>query len=693
MSSENNSLPSPDEFVARTFGEGGYLAQRFIGYRPRSGQLALATAISDAIGVGDHLLAEGACGVGKSIAYLVPATYYTSRNTPQSPDAEAPSSARAIVVTGNIALSEQLITKDLPMLRQILPWPFTFGLMKGRQNFVCPDAVYETTAKGLDFQPTAEEFQQYDAIRALAQVFARGSAAGDVSELPFVPSPRLWRLLSVSAEECKGDSCSFYKECPANKANATARKANIIVTNYHMLCAHLQLRRTTGLDLVLPACDTVIADEVHTLPDTARGFFGFTITRDTVLRTALKLRRTEAFVVQQLQLAAGDFFQKLFDLKQSNKYQTRIKEPLTSDQALVGSWCGLEKGMLDVEAALAALVARMEARGKDLTREEQSVLKQHSRSITRSQEIRTSIHAAMGLVDEDNHVYFIDTDHKQRVQLMGKPISVGPILQRELFAETPVIIATSATMCVAGQFDFIADEIGCPASAKLVVGSPFDWGTKAMLVLPDMPEPNSPEFREAVARAVGETIRQASGRTLGLFTSYGMLDYVHAYLRTHDLGYTLLKQGDMSRIKLLDTFRSDVSSVLLGTESFWTGVDVQGPALSAVVIDRLPFPTPDDPIADAMAKRHPKTWFKRYSIPKAVIRLRQGFGRLIRSVDDVGAAVILDPRLISKPYGKLFLRSLPAGLIVRRDIRAIHAFLDRRMPSDFTQDEIEQAFT
>lgn len=690
MSSEQNSLPSPDEFLACTFGEGGYLARRFDGYRPRPGQIALASAVADAIGVGDHLMAEGPCGIGKGVAYLVPATYYTSRRTPQSSSDEAPSSCRALVVTGNIALSEQLINKDLPMLQQILPWPFTFGLMKGRQNFVCPDAFYAAEAKGLDFAPTAEELHHLETIRDLVQAVGLGEASGDIGDLPFVPSPRLWRRLSVSADECRGDTCSFQDECPANKASAAARKANIIVTNYHMLCAHMQLRRATGRDLVLPACDTVIADEVHVLPDIARDFFGFALTRDSILHTALKLRRAEEQVANQLRLAVDVFFSCLLAYRNSNQYKTRIKEPLTFDEGLVGAWCDLERGMLGVEHVLEAWVTRLQKQ-PDKTRDQQGELKQRRQTLARSQTLREQIHAAMGLHDEDNHVYFIDTDHKQRVLLSGKPIQIGPLLHGALFAQTPVVVCTSATMCVNADFGFLADELGSHASTKMAVQSPFEWATQALLVLPAMPEPNSPAFRDAVAVAVEQVIRHARGRTLGLFTSYSMLDHVYAHLMAKDLGYTLLKQGAMSRLKLLETFRSDVSSVLLGTESFWTGVDVQGPALSAVVIDRLPFPTPDDPIADALSEKNPRTWFKRYSIPRAVIRFRQGFGRLIRSVDDVGAVVVLDRRISDKPYGKIFLRSLPSGLTVSRDISDIGPLLSR--PAQMTVAELDEAFS
>jgi ATP-dependent DNA helicase DinG len=699
-------------YIDDVFGPNGYLAQRFSGYRSRPRQLAFAQAVDDAITNENHLMAEGSTGLGKSLAYLVPSIHQASaaherilaaRKNPEVPnngDDMAP--ARVLVVTAGITLSEQLVGKDLPLLQEVLPWPFTFALMKGRGNYLCSDAYYDTEAKGHGFLPNADETDQIEDIRAWAKDVFEGFMKGDVSELPFEPTPRVWRNFSVANDECKGKDCDFYKTCPSNAAHGLARKANVIVTNYHMLFAHLQVRKATNMDLVLPPCDTIILDECHSAANVARDFFGFRITQEMIGRTARALKKNgedqERQLEKELRNAAGLFFSCLLAYKASGRYKTRIKEPLTEDEGMVGVWCGLEAAMLAVEKVLTHWSNQLnyvigDGRG---SKEERARMAALARSCDRSAELRGCIRTAMELTHAEEHVYFIDTNEKQQVLLVGKPIDVGPILEDALFRRTPTVVCTSATMCVRDSFDFIANEVGCPSYAQLIAESPFDWERQALLVLPDwMPEPNVLEFKDAVVDATERVVAQAKGRTLGLFTSRKMLDYVFEAMKK-SCRYRLMKQGQMPRTKLIEAFKKDESSVLLGTESFWAGVDVPGKALSAVVIDRLPFPAPDDPIADAMSIRDPKGWFRHYSIPRAVIQLKQGVGRLIRAVDDVGVAVILDRRVLSKPYGKIFLKSLPRALSITTRIEDIGPFLNRKSPDEIDEmssAELEDAFT
>jgi ATP-dependent DNA helicase DinG len=623
------------EYIDMVFGPNGIFARRFQGYAPRRGQIELTRAGDRAIEENAHLMAEAPTGTGKSIAYLVPAIQHAVKHD-----------KRVLVVTGNIALQEQLVSKDLPLLAEVLPWKFTYALLKGRQNYLCPSRLHEQEAEPYLGEP-GEPFDAdlYQAILA----WAEATETGDKSELPFEPPPRLWRRFSIASEDCKGNECRFRDQCFAAKAKARAEQAMVVVTNYHMLLLHLHLREITGRDLILPAFDIAICDEGHKMADIAREFFGFRITAGSMRWAGRLLRRMgRVRLATTLEAEASVFFDALDVYARSDAYERRLRVPgAVPHQALravlVETFRAYQEGMDDVLDS--------DARA-ELTR-----------AMARAMALVIQLDAAMGLTDEGS-VYFLERLPKGGVALASKVVDVSERLRKLFFDATPSVIVTSATLTTGGSFEHAKRELGVRDARELVVESPFDFEKQALLIVPEgLPSPQEPVFVDAVADTVARIVDLAEGRTLGLFTSYRNLNA--AYERLSGCGYRVLRQGDAPRTQLIEAFRKDVRSVLLGTESFWAGVDVPGESLSCVIIDRLPFPSPDDPVLDAVSERDPD-WFQDFSLPRAIIAFKQGFGRLIRSQLDRGVVVVLDERLVTKRYGKKFIGSLPFTLKSRR---------------------------
>ncbi len=623
------------EYIDTVFGPNGIFARRFQGYAPRRGQIELTRVVDRAIEENAHLMAEAPTGTGKGVAYLVPAIQHAVQHD-----------KRVLVVTGNIALQEQLVGKDLPLLAEVLPWVFTYALLKGRQNYLCPSRLHEQEAEPqLDMPGEPFDADMYQAILAWAEI----TETGDKSELPFEPPARLWRRFSIASEDCKGNECRFREQCFAAKAKARADQAMVVIANYHLLLLHLHLREITGRDLILPPFDIAICDEGHKMADIAREFFGFRVTAGSV-RWAGRLlgRMGHIRLATRLETEASAFFDALDAYERSDAYDRRLRVP----------------GVVPHQALRAALVEtfRVYQEGMDdvLDSDARAEL---TRAMARAMALVLQLDAAMGLTDEGS-VYFLERMPKGGVALASKVVDVSERLRKLFFDATPSVTVTSATLTTGGSFEHAKRELGVRDARELVVESPFDFERQALLIVPEgLPSPQEPVFADAVADAVARIVDLAEGRTLGLFTSYRNLNA--AYERLAGCGYRVLRQGDAPRTQLIEAFRKDVRSVLLGTESFWAGVDVPGESLSCVIIDRLPFPPPDDPVLDAVSERDPD-WFQDFSLPRAIIAFKQGFGRLIRSQLDRGVVVVLDERLVTKRYGKKFIRSLPYMLKSRR---------------------------
>ena len=588
------------------------------------------------------MLAEAPTGVGKSLGYSVPATHYAVY-----------SRTRVVIATANIALQEQLVEKDLPLLAKILPWHFRFSLLKGRSNYVCLDRLDQGEKE--DTLRHVEDSSDWPMLHELIH-WAETTPTGDVSELSFQPPYRLWRRFSCPSEECKGMECRFREDCLVEKAREEAEESHIVVVNYHLLFAHLQTKAMTGKSPILPDFEAVILDEAHKAPDIARDFFGVRITEGSVRWAARMLKTLEKDrYYRKLTDTASDFFARLKSLRHSPDYKCRLREPnavpwMPLCELLDKTACTYKKSQSPLDEETNAKLRRL---------------------ATRCNTLSEQIEMAMTLSDPNN-VVFIEEDTHGRPVLRTKPIDVSGRLRNSLFNSIDSVVLTSATLTTGGTFQHISSEVGVPSPHTLAVESPFDLKSQALLIVPStMPTPTSPDYPEAVADAVTRVVELAKGRTLGLFTSYRNMDLT--YQRVSTTGHHVLRQGDAPRTALVEEFRKDVASVLLGTESFWAGVDVQGESLSCVVIDRLPFPSPEDPVLDAISERD-SNWFHNYSLPRAVIAFKQGFGRLIRSATDRGVVVVLDSRLATKSYSRTFTSSLPPVLKSRR-IENIQKFL------------------
>lgn len=617
-----------DRYIDEVFGSQGILAKHFDGYSPREGQIVMAKAVDKSLAEGRHLMVEGPTGTGKSLAYGVPAAWHATK-----------SGQRVAIVTANIALQEQLFVKDLPFLAKVLPWSFRYALIKGRNNYLCIDR-WQDEQKESSFKNRRNR-RQLSEYRSILK-WAGHTKEGDKSELDFEPNSGIWRLFSVTSDECKGKDCRHFEDCFAEKAKAKVADADVFVTNYHLLFADLKVRAATETASVLPDYSYVICDEGHKAADIAREFFGFRISEGSV-RFASRLlgRLREEELYSDMESQASEFFYDLKKLYNSKGYKTRFKKPPESVR-----WTGLRDSLSKANKVFAD---EMETAP---TSDEKASFR---RAATAAARMSSNISAAMTLAD-DKSVYFLEESPNGSVILKGKPISVGEFLSTALFGHSSVV-TTSATLAVSGGFSHVIEELGAPDPDSLIVSSPFNFKEQVLLIVPDnMPPPTNPAYPQAVAKAVSEIIKMADGKTLGLFTSYRNLGIAHEKALT--TGYNVFRQGDMPRTMLVEKFRKDVKSVLLGTESFWAGVDVPGEALSCVIIDRLPFPTPDDPVLDAITGRD-SNWFMNYSVPRAIIAFKQGFGRLVRSISDRGVVVVLDQRIATKSYGRLFLASLP----------------------------------
>ncbi len=636
-----------DDYIADVFGAHGVLAQSRPDYQPRDGQITLARAVDGAIRDTAHVLIEAPTGTGKTIGYAVPAIYHAVR-----------SEKRVLIVTANLALQHQIVHEDLPTLQKTLSWPFAFTLIKGRSNYVCIDRVKEEREAD---RPWREEDAD-DAHDVMD--WSEETETGDISELSYELPKAVRARLTVSADDCDGSRCPYYEHCYAEKAKVRAKKAQIIVTNYHMLFSHI----LSG-DRVLPRFDVAILDEAHAAPDIARESFGFDVLPGSIAYAVRFLREMKMSTHAEAIIRIGEeFFAGLTALL--DKARERGISQLRLTGTVNVDWATLYDGLVHVAAAYLSQ-SREEERPEDALR--------WTRAAEVTARIGNRIRDAMTL-KYPSFVYMIQQDESKRTVLSGRPLDVAPILREGLFRSDRAVILTSATLRTYERFSYIREEMGLNNKDKIVVEcvvmTPFNWKDQASSSFRrTAPRCRCPKTRASTRRSSSACASRSSrrrGRTLCLFTSWKRLLYVKN--RLGDVGYRVLSQGDMERSLLIEEFRKDVSSVLLGTGSFWAGIDIPGEALSCLVIDKLPFESEDDPIAAAFGELH-KDAFIRRTVPRAIVSLNQGLGRLIRRTTDKGVIVLLDKRFHHKGYGVLFRRSLPPGLRVVESMAAIGEFL------------------
>lgn len=649
----------------------GVLPEAWPGYAPRDGQLALTRAIAETLDAGGALLAEGPCGTGKSLAYLVPAIL-RARTTGRP----------VIIATATIALQEQLIAKDLPELARVLDLPggaLRFAILKGRQNYACRNTFGEPAT----FALAPEEHAELDAVDA----WGRTTETGDRAELPFVVRDTVWSLRSVGTDDCLRDGCNYYESCFARAAKTRAENVDVIVCNMHVLAAHIAVHVEMKQDVVLPrtgppgtplAWDTVILDEAHELADIAREFFGCDIAERSVVRVARWAEKHGADkIAEALAREARAFFSDLDTripeaLPGREPEKVRIREGLDTE-ALIDA---LERAKQHAARIIAPL--RRLAQDNEATREDRAILRAAENARRRADRLASWFKATACPVKSPDVVLWIEARKGKRgriATLQGRRVDPGKILADELWGRARTVIATSATLTTSGAdpWHWIKRQMGAPAKVRVLsVASPFDFAAQARLVLPaGMPDSRSDRaaFDGAVCDTLASVARGAleHGGVLGLFTSRRVSDAAAAHARANGIS-PVLAQGEQPRAALVNAMRTG-PAVLCGTASLWTGVDLQGDACVALVIDKLPFPPPGDPVMDAIGERLAAVtgdqWacFREELLPRAVLRLRQGVGRLIRTVGDRGIVVICDPRLTSARYGPEVLRAL--GLPVR----------------------------
>jgi ATP-dependent DNA helicase DinG len=620
--------------IEDAFGQDGPLARRIAGFRSRPAQVTMARAIADAIEAREVLVAEAGTGTGKTFAYLVPALL---------------SGGKVIVSTGTKTLQDQLFERDLPVVREALGVPVTTALLKGRANYVCH---YHLDRARIDGRfPNRADIGYLELIAS----YARVSDTGDRSGLAAVPEDAtVWPLVTSTRENCLGSDCPNFRECFVMKARKRALESDVVVVNHHLFFADVVLR-DEGVAELLPSCNTVILDEAHQLPETASLFFGESVSttqlvelaRDTRLEAVAAARDFAALpdAAQQVEKAARDL---------RLAWEGELGRAAVADALRRSKFVA---AIEEVETRLAALDALLDFQA------ERSEGLQRCRE--RSAELLEGLRRWYRKPDAD-FVRWVEV-FGGSLQMHATPLSVGTVFQRQVSGGARAWILTSATLSVRGNFEHYTSQLGLEEARTASWESPFDYPQQAVLYVPEkMPEPNSRGYTEAVVEAVLPAIEAAGGRTFCLFTSLRAMREAHALieagLRSRGLDFPVLLQGDGSRTALLARFRELGNAVLVGSQSFWEGVDVRGPTLSLVMIDRVPFAPPDDPVLTARIERINAAGgnaFMDYQLPHAVILLKQGAGRLIRDENDRGVLMICDPRLISKPYGRRVWQSLP----------------------------------
>ena len=628
------------------FGAGGALEHAVEGYRARPQQLEFARAVLQAIEDSGVLIAEAGTGTGKTFAYLVPALL---------------AGGRVIVSTGTKTLQDQLFHRDLPRVRQALGATLDVALLKGRANYVCLHHLEESAARGT--------FAHRDDALALQRIrrFAAVTVSGDKSECGDVPeSSPAWSHATSTRENCLGSACRHYQDCFVMRARKRASDADVVVVNHHLFFADVVLR-DEGVQDLLGAANTVIFDEAHHLPDLARLFFGRSLSTAQVLELARDARLAEAQHARE-STAIGD------SALAAEKAARDLRLALGNAAGRTAVAALRDRGSFD--RALDALATALAGLGEKLAAQEERA-EEIRNCRARCDALGAEIAAwragderpredAFGDTEDEAMVRWIEAWPQSAVMYMT-PLEVGRVFRSQVEAERRAWIFTSATLSVNGDFSHYQSETGLAQARTESWPSPYDFANQALLYVPEgLPDPNSEGYVEAVIEAAWPVVRASGGHAFLLFTSLRAMDRgferLEAKVRAEGLDWPLLLQGSAARNELLERFRRSPHAVLVASQSFWEGVDVKGEQLSVVVIDRLPFNPPDDPVLAARIERINRAGgnaFMQYQLPRAVIALKQGAGRLIRDENDRGALVICDPRLVGKPYGRRIWQALP----------------------------------
>jgi ATP-dependent DNA helicase DinG len=673
-----------DASLYQFFAPGGILSRTHPAYEFRRGQLQMAEAVEQALEEKRHLIVEAGTGTGKTLAYLVPVIR---------------SGKRVIISTGTKNLQEQLFYKDVPFLEQALspnhvgtvsqavesrqgPGTLSVCYMKGRNNYLCRKKLYDLTD-----QPVLsglEEIEQYRAIAA----WEKHTATGDRAELAELPeASMLWHKLDARADTCTGQKCSEFERCFITEMRRRAMESDIIIVNHHLFFADLaiKLQADGAPDAgILPDVAAVIFDEAHEVEDVAANYFGISVSNlrvEDLARDVERSMQSNKMLSPSLSGALGslrDRSQLFFSLLPAGDGRFAFDTRREFLEENGDEFLGFNQALTRIAGELEGLPQKPE---------------EVFHFVRRAQEIQVQLSYAMEAQDR-NTVFWIErrggretgatmnrvsapgSRGRQNVFLQATPIDVGPILRDCLWSKLDCAVLTSATLAVGGGFEYIRKRLGLEHARETVLPSHFDYQSQAVLyVPPDMPDPRTPQFTTKAAERIRKLLEITRGRAFVLFTSYAQMNDVYHRL-LGELEFPMLRQGDAPKTALLEEFRLTPNAVLFATSSFWQGVDVQGEQLSCVIIDRLPFAVPTDPVVAARVKAidaEGGNAFFQYQVPAAVITLKQGFGRLIRSLHDRGLLVLLDNRILKKQYGRTFIESLP-NYRKTTDLRVVESF-------------------
>lgn len=662
----NDNPPSPeisyDADVERLFAQDGPLAKAVDGFRSRASQTEMAKAISQAIAGQSALIAEAGTGTGKTFAYLAPALLW---------------GGKVIISTGTKNLQDQLFLRDIPTVRKALSAPVSVALLKGRANYVCHFHLERTLQNG---RLTAREDVGY--LREISR-FAKTSSTGDKAELSKVPESALvWNLVTSTRDTCLGSECAYHQDCFVMKARREAQQADVVVVNHHLFFADLALK-DSGVAELLPAANTVIFDEAHQLPETATLFFGETLSTSHIAelcRDVLAEGLTHA-------RDGADWGRVVGSVEKASR-DARLALPaeairLALNQIAPSSplFPALDKLHDELQAMLAVLESQAE-RAETL---EQC----HVRALDLSLRLQVWQKASRGESESEagnERVIWVET-FSSSLQLHQTPLSVAPVFSKQREGAPRAWIFTSATLAVKNDFTHYASQLGLSKEKAQSWPSPFDYMSQGLLYVPQgLPQPHAPDYTDAVVDAALPLIEAAGGRTFLLCTTLRAVNRAAERLREifdkRKLPFPLFVQGAAGRTELLERFRVAGNGVLIGSQSFWEGIDVRGEALSLVIIDKLPFAPPDDPVLAARITAMEKkglNGFAHHQLPEAIINLKQGAGRLIRNETDRGVLMLCDPRLITKPYGRRIWQSLPA-FSRTRELSVAQAFFQPAPP-------------
>lgn len=620
---------TPD--LHEVFAADGPLAARLPGFAPRPKQQEMAAAIADALAGGRQFIAESGTGTGKTFAYLVPALL---------------AGKKIIISSGTRNLQDQLYHRDLPLVRDALRLPITMALLKGRANYLCRHRL-ESASSALLARDMQADLQHITA-------WSRRTRSGDIAEVADVPEgAEVWPHVTSTADNCLGTRCTSYDDCFVNRARRAALEADVLVVNHYLFFADLALKED-GFGQLLPGAQAVIFDEAHQLPEIASNFFGIAVSGhqlNLLCRDALAEEFKERSGIEALRPAIADVERATADLRLALGAEVRrdLWERIAEGTTAVTARAELHQRL----AQLATVLDVAGAKGEGL-----------AQCARRAADLLDRMIAITECPPPEHVLWFETTAHGFMLRLT--PLNVARLFRAHVQANVGdrprAWIFTSATLAIGDDFSLFQAQLGLDEADTAVWESPFDYATQALLYLPSgLPEPSMPTYTARVVDAAVPVLRASGGRAFFLFTSYRALRQAAELLRAR-VPYPLLIQGSMPRAQLLERFVAAGDAVLLATASFWEGVDVRGQALSCVIIDKLPFASPDDPLTRtraAVLEEEGRSAFAEYQLPQAVISLKQGVGRLIRDAQDRGVLMLCDPRLLTKGYGKTFLSALP----------------------------------